>query len=173
MHFFIVPFFLFLFFSRNKRCKTKSDAGCHPLGLWPVGICFPFSQVRTSAFHAASSSPSQPAAQRRVLHCTADKPQQIVTALPKALSSCTVFSLCFPHSCKVLWIRTAPAQSLLLPRITAKHKRGRDLKLLSYSKCSFTSLQFPFWSIGLSIWIWEGQKESSECFGLISRNSCS
>lgn len=32
-----------------------------------MGICFPFSQLRTSAIHAASSSPSQPAAQTRLL----------------------------------------------------------------------------------------------------------
>lgn len=57
-----------------------------------------------------------------------------VTNLLKAFSKCTRFCLCFPTPHKVLWIITAPAQPLLLPRITSQSVMWRDLKWLSHLK---------------------------------------
>lgn len=57
-----------------------------------------------------------------------------ITHLLEAFAKHPAFPLGSPSPCKVFWIITAPAQPLLLPRITAKHETGRDLKLLSCLK---------------------------------------
>lgn len=81
-----------------------------------------------------------------------------VTNLLKAFSKCTRFCLCFPTPHKVLWIITAPAQPLLLPRITSQSVMWRDLKWLSHlqSRVLLSYSSFCLWACE-----WEFEQDRS------------
>lgn len=159
--------FCFLVF--QKSSKPKEETRCHPFGCdcgrdlmksWDyfltgrISACMhPTGDFFNSPFKGPSS------AECAVVPIPQGSCSRCVTNLLEAFSKCTSFCLCFPTPHKVLWIITAPAQPLLLPRITSQSVMWRDLKWLSHLK-SRVLLSYSF---SFSLWAceWEFEEDRS------------
>lgn len=155
--------FCFLVFQKYRAPKAKKRLSAIRLGVtvegisWNPGITF---SLHNQCLHCIPQGlfklPFQRAQQCWVCWGAA---ATCVTNLLEAFSECTTFCLCFPIPPQVLWIRTAPAQPLLLPRITSQSVMWRHLKWLSHLK----SRVLLSYSSSLSLWAcqWEFEQDRS------------
>lgn len=158
---------VFLFSRKAQNPKKRLSAirlGVTVAGIWwNPGITFSLAESVPSLhptgdfFNSPFKGPGS--AECAVVPIPQGSCSRCVTNLLEAFSKCISFCLCFPTPHKVLWIITAPAQPLLLPRITSQSVMWRDLKWLSHLK-SRVLLSYSFSS---SLWAceWEFEEDRS------------